>query len=1241
MRRVIHNSVWALALAGFTACIGSCQDEDIVKRSGVEEGIPVTLQLNAHPSIPGEVMVQTRAVTDPEYRVNDLVVLVFNTNTGELKDKQLFTTDDGLRDGQSDASGTLTGSVTINTTSGEVTVYAVANTILRPSEYVPEGETATAEGSQLHKDVMAVNSLGDLEKVTAKLGTTDANAIDRIGATHYILSGRLEGTLASNGTFTETSSGETTTEIPLYRTDSEIRMNVKAGEGSNCEKFTLLSYRVYRVPNQTSLVPLYDADGTTRRNYDTGSEQAANYFNASSVQASENSISFYVPENIKAAKNTGLTDYHQRDLREKEADGKNKVDESGNAVFQYAPGNGTYVVLHGLYEGTGNTTQTVTTGGTSNGDGTTNIGMRATVDYIIHLGDFSTSMDDFSNRRNVRYTYNVTVKGVDEIVVEVEVEGTENQPGAEGEVFFQDGTYFDIDCHNEAIVLTFTKEEIENGRYTAEQNDFTYRINSPFGSEDNAWLKFLPNDKGTDGNYVQTLKAYPGDTSNELWTLQQLVDNLAAIKNKDAGNCADASGGLTVTCFVNEYVYTGETAATLGITNWGDYVNQTNREAYIFGDIRSSADQASSTIHTKYIISQRAIQTMDAYYAGIGLGIETLNETGNLPMGTPATKPTDSETGRANTLGMLGSLSQASSAAWGYVLDNSDANYTYAEAGDAGNGADIVAPAGTTYRYAVPNDYAYAAYACLMRNRDEDGDGTIDDDEIHWYMPSLDQYAAIYVGVEALATEARLYSELAYERKHYLTSTWVSRSQSGTSNETPWIIWAEEGFSTQSMPFGSSTDMDDSGDWLTERKRPYRCIRNLGDEQDVTGSGRTPFYELKTNSDGNSYIVFNHLNDGVFRTRMVGGELEPYHNELSTANKLYGAFAVANDYVKGEEDPGTGEDPDPGTDPDPDPDPTPDEGILENPTWNFNTWSQETLANLAADTENWTDGGGYYYSSTAEGDKCMLSANGTAIEELDGLAFARTNGDALTNRVRIMKDGSLLINNNNIVVTVLNCTAGDVISIEFASEDNEEAGFSVDNATLASGSLTTVARAVSTFTVTADGDVSFTTTDRVYIYAIDRAAAGEAQANAPAYRKAPIRRASETVETDSHGNWVVTADTVRMTPSICHTYSEKADGSDAGTWRLPNQRELMMMLTAGIFDNDAVLEKNNEDDGVVEVHCQTTYSFYGRKDESGDDITKHYYSLQYNEGSPIIRLPNTNIKGLVRCVKDVDPNTGN
>ena len=177
--------------------------------------------------------------------------------------------------------------------------------------------------------------------------------------------------------------------------------------------------------------------------------------------------------------------------------------------------------------------------------------------------------------------------------------------------------------------------------------------------------------------------------------------------------------------------------------------------------------------------------------------------------------------------------------------------------------------------------------------------------------------------------------------------------------------------------------------------------------------------------------------------------------------------------------------------------------------------------------------------------------------------------------------------------------------------------------------MTTVERAVATFIVTADGDVTFTNGDRIYIYAIDRASAGEAQAQnaAPYYLKVPIHRAPTVV--DGYQIWL--ASEVRALPSVCHTYSEKEDGSDAGTWRLPNQRELMMMLTAGIIggpDDTAAA-------AAGEVHCQTEYSFYGK----GPD--KRYYSLQYDADGSIMRLAPNDITGLVRCVKDVDPQTGN
>ncbi len=35
--------------------------------------------------------------------------------------------------------------------------------------------------------------------------------------------------------------------------------------------------------------------------------------------------------------------------------------------------------------------------------------------------------------------------------------------------------------------------------------------------------------------------------------------------------------------------------------------------------------------------------------------------------------------------------------------------------------------------------------------------------------------------------------------------------------------------------------------------------------------------------------------------------------------------------------------------------------------------------------------------------------------------------------------------------------------------------------------------------------------------------------------------------------------------SVCGKYSQEADGSDRGTWRVPNQKELVMMRRTGIF----------------------------------------------------------------------------
>ena len=888
----ILRTIYTLCAAALLC--SSCQDEEMIKQSSVKEGIPVTIDLTFSAVVPKQETVGTRATTDPEYRVNDLYVLIFNKNTGALKGNVLPYDFDDLENGQEETTvneeTTLRGTLSsISTTTGESVIYAIANVNNPPSEY-----SSQSDGQSLTEKIEAVKSISELEKITAELSAPNSsNALFRITDTHYIMSGFVECSIAT--------SGNNNIDIPLYRTDSKITFNIKAGTDSEskCTSFTLLSYQVCKVAKKTALVPLDEG-----QNYDTDKEETADYWNTEAgIQPEENNtITFYVPENIKSAKpNIGATDTYAE--REKwESDG-NEGASADDRTFVTAPDNGTYVVLHGLFEGDVKTSQVWKNN--VQVDGT--LPARATVDYIIHLGDWTDdNLGTFSNKRNVEYIYTITVNGVDNIVVEVE-KNEENEPGAEGDVFFQDGRFFNIDGHNVALLMEFTSAEINNPGLV-EQNYFVARIRSPFGdgeisaenddeTVDDDWLLFSLNEKDGDGNYERELRYYPGDPGSQqnsvtdyedgkLMSLHELLKMLKDIKDKTERNYADKVGDLVVTCYVKEYTYDdydtylGEGhVAPSGSTTWGDYTNQSNREAYIFGDIRDSQDENSSTIHTKYLISQRSIQTADEYEGygesgGVGLGIETFNETGDLPMGNPDIKPERSSDGRGNMEEMLKTPGTyvGSSAMWGYTKEPETGNVVYQ----------------------FPEKYKYAAYACLLRNRDENGDRKIEGDEIKWFLPALDQYTAVYVGMDALSNESKLYSPTvtSYTNetlRHYFTGTWA--------DDDPYIIWAEEGLSTQI--FGSSTDdrypsSANKGDnYLTGKYRDYRCVRNLGGN-DLRA--RTPFYTQNDN-----IFTINHQKNGVFRSKVTNASLDE-HNQEDIENRVYRKFQVAQNYIDRDDD---------------------------------------------------------------------------------------------------------------------------------------------------------------------------------------------------------------------------------------------------------------------------------------------------------------------------------------------------
>jgi hypothetical protein len=136
---------------------------------------------------------------------------------------------------------------------------------------------------------------------------------------------------------------------------------------------------------------------------------------------------------------------------------------------------------------------------------------------------------------------------------------------------------------------------------------------------------------------------------------------------------------------------------------------------------------------------------------------------------------------------------------------------------------------------------------------------------------------------------------------------------------------------------------------------------------------------------------------------------------------------------------------------------------------------------------------------------------------------------------------------------------------------------------------------------------------------------------------------TETTYTGQNGEtkW----NTSCKTNSICSLYSQEADGSDKGTWRVPNVRELAMMRTVGLAnatDDDTALNDSNDKTGYYlsctheyfEYPTWTSgfmYRFYGKR---GDD-----FSIARNLVSDAQNGQEKHIH--VKCVRDVITDSDN
>ena len=158
-------------------------------------------------------------------------------------------------------------------------------------------------------------------------------------------------------------------------------------------------------------------------------------------------------------------------------------------------------------------------------------------------------------------------------------------------------------------------------------------------------------------------------------------------------------------------------------------------------------------------------------------------------------------------------------------------------------------------------------------------------------------------------------------------------------------------------------------------------------------------------------------------------------------------------------------------------------------TWTLSSFSSDDLALMAADETNWAahSDGNRYCLQTALADE-QLTAGGTVLSTSEGLYFTCGEGSGDGGKIRVNYGSSRFeMNGSNIVVRIPSLTAGQTVTVSCkTASSSSERTFSYTNLTAADGSFeASTDKQINIGTVTADGDVTLTTSDGgMYVYYI-------------------------------------------------------------------------------------------------------------------------------------------------------------
>lgn len=977
---------------------GCAEDDYDYLSSNVPVGQPARVAIKYNvPAAP--VMSRDMIEEDLASLVTSLWIGVFSQTDGHLTYSQVFrATPRDANDMQLVGQGEP---LYIYPPSGSSIMVAVGNI---DSNYGIHENTSDGAISTVADLLSGVRSLADYKDLAAVL--LEPTQISKISG-NLMMSGTYvtsdqphDGSPHPEGLFSATDSPGKVDILPgnnvlqgylrLCRHASYVKFNIRANPLVNLE---MVDWQVLDIPALSLLAERNDLNGGDLPNGLTSNPRYPDHYNNSIVnnnfvkEGDANTFDFYIYGNRRTG-TSAVNNYQDREKEYKNTDGTNtRVFTSLVTPDQYAASNlmtnnSPYVRVRmkaSYWIDASNSEDLVDVNHQfAPVDPATHpnaVQRMGEFTSIIHLGycDGNTEAEkarDFNVHRNYKYTYNVTVSGIDNIRVEAVSQSLERQPGLSGQVNDAMTAIVGLDAHYSAFNIKISNGQRAQIRYTL-RSHFDGQI---IEIEDKTRAQVLADNKEQFYDWIQfapalgpdLLAAYPGTQnypSSKLWSLDQLCDpehypGYKPVSGTITSSTTPTSAGYApdkqawedeecwYTVFINENVYEKDVdGSTLTPGEWTKYVNNDGRSCALqVLESHTSADLESRYLHSIIYIQQKALWT---FYSVMGevapdnvIGVEHDNETlGRNMVWTANNAGWAEKDGRYNewrfkgnnnltwtgTNNVLQVLVTADGSKWNPMEKTPNVSFsTFSQpAKDANLPALRPWTVESVDRSGVKNDYypdpydphTYEALAvCLSRNRDLNGDGNIDANELRWVLPATDEMELIVIGTPAIPAKLIDYNNAIPSIPY---TAWPKELKNGlvhyiTSNCN--MLWADQhmvyGLSGQvkyAPNKNNSFHSDATGNYYDDNQGNFwqmRCIRPITSNISATPTQpadghrwytRPLTVEARTPSTSNPAIgvlTTTYLNRACIADPVTSAI--PYHSVRSVGiNKSYRKFEFA------------------------------------------------------------------------------------------------------------------------------------------------------------------------------------------------------------------------------------------------------------------------------------------------------------------------------------------------------------